>query len=296
MRVIPESLQIPLNEGATTLARCWRIERSDGLILGFTDHDAKLTFDGLIFQPETGFTASSVEASTGMAAGTHEVSGILRSDQISETDLSRGLYDGANVLMYLVDWTNTASRVLLSRGQIGTIKRNGSTFDAEVVGLSDRLNQPFGRAYVHSCECRLGDQKCGISLQSSAYRRTGTVETVQDLHQFRVTGLQGYANGWFAGGALTWVTGANAGTQAHVKTHIRSGSTVLIETWLAPEMFIQSGDTLTITAGCDKTVDDCRGKFNNLLNFRGFPHMPGDDAVAAYPSLGGGHNGRSLLR
>lgn len=296
MRVVPESLQTQLDEGATTLARCWRIERKDGLVLGFTDHDAELTFDGLIFQPESGLTASSEESSTGLAAGTHEVSGILRSDQISEADLNRGLYDGADVSMYLVDWTNTAARLLLSRGQIGTIRRNGATFDAEVIGLSDRLNQPLGRAYVHSCECRLGDQKCGVNLQSTTLLGTGTVEAVQDLHQFRVTGLQGYANGWFAGGELTWSTGANAGTRAHVKTHLGTTSAAVIETWLAPEMFVQSGDTLTITAGCDKTVSECRTKFNNLLNFRGFPHMPGDDIVASYPSLGGGHNGRSLLR
>lgn len=296
MRIVPESLQTQLDEGATTLARCWRIERTDGLVLGVTDHDAELAFDGLIFQPESGFTASSAESGTGLAAGTHEVSGVLRSDQISEADLGRGLYDGASVSMYLVDWTNTGSRLLLSRGQIGTIKRNGATFDAEITGLSDCLNQPLGRAYVHSCECRLGDMKCGVNLQSSAVRGTGTVETAQDLNQFRVAGLQGYANGWFAGGELTWITGANAGIHAHVKTHLGTASAAMIETWLAPEMFVQPGDSLTITAGCDKTVPDCRTKFNNLLNFRGFPHMPGDDVVASYPSLGGGHNGGSLLR
>lgn len=296
MRAVPASLQTSLDGGATTLARCWRLQRNDGQVLGFTEHDAPLRFDGLEYQPESGFTASNAEASTGLAPGTHDVSGILKSDQINETDLALGLYDGAEVTMYLVNWRDAASRLLLSRGYIGAIKRNGATFDAEVTGLSDRLNQPMGRAYVHSCECRLGDQKCGVNLETSGLTAAGAITALEDQNRFIVASLAGFASGWFTGGELQWTSGANAGTRAHIKTHLLGGDTPIIETWLAPEMTVQAGDTLTVTAGCNKTSAECRSKFGNLLNFRGFPHMPGDDVVASYPSLGGGHNGRSLLR
>ena len=295
MRVIPQALQAKLDAGATTNARCWRIVRSDGVELGFTDHDQALAFEGLTYEPDSGLAATSAETGTGLAPGTHDVSGILRSDRINETDLIRGLYDGAEVTQFLVDWTDPEIRLLLSRGLIGKIRRDGVTFEAEVTGISDLLNRPYGRAYVHSCESRLGDARCGIDLTSSAYRGTGSVVEAAGPGQFIASGLSGFSTNWFTGGAIAWTTGANAGTTSRTKSHLTSSGLAILETWLAPAMPVSMGDTFTITAGCNKTPGNCREKFGNLLNFRGFPHMPGDDIAASYPSDGGNHDGGSLL-
>ena len=296
MRVVPENLQNSLDSGATTLARCWQITRTDGVRLGFTDHDLPLTFDGLQFEPESGFSASSAETTTGLAAGTHDVSGVLKSDKISETDIARGLFDGAEVIVYLVDWMNPSSRLLLSRGLFGRIRRNGLNFEAEVTGISDLLNRPFGRAYVHSCECRLGDLKCGVDVSDSAYRGVASIAAIRETNFFEVLGLSDFASSWFSGGSLGWTSGANTGSNSEVKIHQSLAGKVTLETWLPPALPVEVGDTLVATAGCNKTVSECRGKFANLLNFRGFPHMPGDDVATSYPAQGGNHNGGSLLR
>ncbi|MEM7683321.1 MAG: DUF2163 domain-containing protein [Paracoccaceae bacterium] len=297
MRVVPFELQNMLDSGATTLARCWRINRKDGAVLGFTDHDGVLTFDGITHTPQSGFTASAVEAGTGLAVDSHDITGVLTSDEIEESDLKRGLYDGADVTLYLVDWQRPSQNVILARGQIGSIRQSGARFEAEVVGLSARLNRPYGRAYLHSCDCRLGDAKCGINLEQAAYRATAEVQEIIEPNAFKVGGLSAFQNDWFTNGNLTWLTGENAGTSQHVKLHQRVGASPHgLETWLAPPLATAVGDTFTITAGCEKTATTCRVKFGNLLNFRGFPHMPGDDAAAAYPASGGGHDGGSLFR
>ncbi len=296
MREIPQALQAKLDAGATTNARCWRVVRSDGVELGFTDHDQALVSSGLTYEPDSGFAATSAEAATGLSPGTHDVSGILRSNRISETDLIRGLYDGAEVSLYLVDWTDPEVRLLLSRGLIGKIRRDGVTFEAEVTGISDLLNRPYGRAYVHSCESRLGDARCAVDLTDPVYRGTGSVVEVTGTGRFTAAGLSGFSKHWFTGGSIAWTTGQNDATRSQTKAHLDASGLAILETWLAPAMPIAVGDTFTITAGCNKTQSDCRQKFNNLLNFRGFPHMPGDDVAASYPSDGGNHDGGSLFR
>ena len=35
-----------------------------------------------------------------------------------------------------------------------------------------------------------------------------------------------------------------------------------------------TGDAFTVAFGCDHTRGTCQGKFNNLVNFRGFPFVP----------------------
>ena len=296
MRAILASLQGSLDGGATRLARCWRVARRDGVVMGFTEHDRALSFDGLDYEPDAGFAPSALETATGLSAGTHEVAGALSSARITDDDIARGAYDGAEVALFLVDWTDPEVRLLVSRGLIGEIRRADGRFEAEITGLSDRLQQPVGRAYLPSCDCRLGDARCGVDLDLPRYRGAGTVTALAASQQFSVAGLETFAGGWFAGGRIVWTMGASAGLPGHVKSHLLAGPEAMVELWLSPPAPIGAGDAFEVTAGCDKTAATCAAKFGNLLNFRGFPHMPGDDVVASYPSTGGVHDGGSLFR
>ena len=59
---------------------------------------------------------------------------------------------------------------------------------------------------------------------------------------------------------------------------------------------IAAGDTFVVTAGCDKRFATCRDRFDNVVNFRGFPHIPGNDFVMRYAVPGEpGNDGGSLL-
>jgi len=48
-----------------------------------------------------------------------------------------------------------------------------------------------------------------------------------------------------------------------------------------------------IGQGCDKRSSTCSGRFDNLLNFRGFPSIPGGDFLTVYPGAGQRHDGGS---
>lgn len=294
MRVLPSTLTDSLESGVTTLARCWVVRRTDGVRLGFTDHDNDLAFDGVVFRAGSGLTGSAVERATGMRADSQSISGALQSEAIDEEEITRGLYDSAEVQLWLVDWQNPASRVRLATGRIGEIRRSKTAFEAEILGLSEQLDQPAGRAYIRRCDLRLGEPLCGVNTAQPLFRGTGTVSTLTGTSRFVATGLSGYIATWFSEGSLTWTTGGNTGVVSEVKTHLNANGIATLDLWLAPPVEILPGDQFEVTAGCDKRCDTCRVKFNNLINFRGFPHMPGDDWVAGYRS-GGGHDGGSLL-
>ena len=296
MREIPAPLQEALDGGSTRLARCWRLTRRDGVVMGFTEHDRTLSFDRVDYEPDSGFAPSALESTTGLSADTHEVTGALSSARITAEDIAKGLYDGAEVALFLVDWSDPDVRLVVSRGLIGEIRRSDNLFAAEITGLSDRLNQPVGRAYLATCSCRLGDERCGVDLSLPRYRAEGTVLALAAPQQLAAAGLKGFANDWFTGGRLVWLSGGNAGLSGYVKSHLRAGAEAMVELWLSPPMAVEPGDTFEVTAGCDHTAETCRAKFDNLLNFRGFPHMPGDDIVASYANTGGVHDGGSLFR
>jgi uncharacterized phage protein (TIGR02218 family) len=296
MRDIPQPMRAALSAGVTTLARAWTLTRRDGLRMGFTDHDNPLTIDGVVHEATSGLTTTAMEQATGLGVDSHAVEGALRSDAITDLDVERGLYDRAEVLSWLVDWSNPEVRLLQGRGFIGEIRRGAHAFEAEIAGLTERLNQPMGRVVARGCGARLGDAACGVDLTSPLYLAAGQVAAVAGPLSVTVAGLDGFEAGWFTRGAVSWTGGGSAGTVSTVSDHRRTGGTVLLTLWQAPAVTIAPGDTFTIVAGCDRTAETCRIRFDNLLNYRGFPQMPGDDWAAGYPSTGGSHDGGSLQR
>ena len=83
MRSLPSNLTAKLESGVTTLARCWRLTRRDGVVLGFTDHDRDITFEGTTFEAGSGLSASEITASVGLSVDNLEVDGALSSDRLA---------------------------------------------------------------------------------------------------------------------------------------------------------------------------------------------------------------------
>jgi uncharacterized phage protein (TIGR02218 family) len=277
MRTLPEDLAARLATGVTTLAHVWRIERRDSTVFAFTDHDEPLQFDALTCEPMSGLQAGVVEKSLGLNADTASLAGALLSDAISAEDLSRGVWDGARVDLYRVDWTAPEFRVHLFAGRIGEVRRGAQAFEAELRGLQAPLNVPVGRVFSRFCDADLGDVRCGKTIEGDTFRGEGVVAEVLGAGAFRADGLEPYAEGWFARGRLVWADGAESEVAAH---RLVSGDAVLELLDATP---IDIGATFTIYAGCDKRLATCRAKFANTLNFRGFPHMPGNDAIQSGP-------------
>jgi uncharacterized phage protein (TIGR02218 family) len=278
MRSLPEDLAARLATGVTTFAHVWRFERRDGEVFAFTDHDEPLALDDLVCEPIAGLLAGVVEKSLGLNVDTASVAGALSSDAISVEDLARGLWDSARVDLYCVDWTAPTLRVHLFAGRIGEVRRGTQAFEAELRGLQAALNVPIGRVFSRFCDADLGDARCGMDIEDEAFCGEGVVTEVLGVGAFRADGLETYAEGWFARGRVVWADGS----ASEVAAHRRVGGDAVVEVLDVP--VITLGATFTICAGCDKRFETCRAKFANTPNFRGFPHMPGNDAIQSGPT------------
>jgi hypothetical protein len=211
MRDIPHELAARIERGAATLCHVWIVVRTDGLRLGFTDHDRDLEVDGIACRAGSGWTQGAMEGSAGLAGGMLAVAGVLDDDRISGADVEAGLWDRARVEVWRVDWERPDLGVRLQAGTLGRIRREGAGFTAEVDGPMAALERVVGRTYGRACDAVLGDGRCRVD---------------------------------------------------------------------------PAGRT------CDKRWETCAGVFGNGINFQGFPGIPGDDFLTAYPVTGGRNDGR----
>ncbi len=289
-----DAMKAHLEGGATTLARCFAVTRKDGLVLGFTDHDRDLNFDGITFRADSGLTAKAIQQATGLSVDNSEAFGALRSTAITEADILAGRYDGAEVRAWLVNWAEPAVRVLQFRGTLGEIVRSGGAFTAELRGLSEALNQPVGLIYHARCSAVLGDGRCGFDLSQPGYAEERPVETVEDGRVFRFAAMPGFEDRWFEKGRLVVLDGVAKGLVGSIKNdRAAGGGGREVELWQNLGAAPAQGDMVRIEAGCDRRAETCRLKFDNFLNFRGFPHIPGEDWVMSYPVSSARNDGGS---
>lgn len=295
MRAVPSALQAKLDSGVTTLARCWKVTRRDGVVMGFTDHDRDLPVDGVTCRAGTGFAGSEATSRFDLSVDGAEISGALADEQLTEADLAAGRYDAAGIETWLVDWSEPSLKLLTARGTLGEVKRETNAFTAEVRGLADALSQESGRLYTSRCGADLGDQRCKIDLTAPGFRGSGAVVAVDGTSGLVASGLGSFADGWFSAGRLSWTSGANAGLSIEIKLHGVTDGMVRLTLWQAMAEPVAPGDTFTVTAGCDKRFATCRDRFANTDNFRGFPDIPGNDFLIATPAQGApGNDGLSL--
>ena len=220
----------------------------------------------------------------------------MSDESLVETDLLNGLYDGASVETWLVDWTNVADRALLDVATIGEIRRGEMAFAAELRSNAHVFDQQQGRAFQRSCSADLGDAGCGFDVMAPGFHATGVVAAFAGgAIEIDLSGS--FDSGFFAGGALTFTNGANENARLTVKSHRQDNLRANVTLWTPPGGAILAGDAVLVTAGCDKSPTSCRLKFDNIVNFRGFPHMPGNDRIIAYPSsLAPAMDGGSFFR
>ncbi|ESQ79552.1 DUF2163 domain-containing protein [Asticcacaulis sp. YBE204] len=182
MRHIPETISAALVQGAVRFCHAWIITRSDGERLGFTDHDRDLTVLDVVCKAATGLTQGAASVDLGMEASDASVSGVLTADALDPADIRAGLYDGAAVESFVVEWSS-GDPVTMGAGTLARIEARGgvgagSTFVAHVEGAAARLQRVIGRRFTPLCDAVFGDARCGAMGDGPCDKRYATCHGV----------------------------------------------------------------------------------------------------------------------
>lgn len=280
----------------TSWAHLWRIARPDGTVFTFTSHDRDMVWRGETYQSIASLSASASELGAMLGdIGNMELAGVITDDSITEADLFGGLFDGAEIEVWMVPWDPVIGELphRILAGRTGTLKQSVAGFSSEILTPSAQLQQKaIVQTYSSGCRWDLGDDRCTVDLE--ALTVAGTVTSSVGLlaynqaHKriFSDSSLIGRPASYFNLGTVTWLTGANAGLKSEVKSFDTATGQFIL--WDPMLYAVEIGDTFTASPGCDKLKATCQSKFSNFANFGGFPDVPGGDAISEAPNAGGG--------
>lgn len=258
----------------TSIAMCWRVERSDGGGLALTNHDAPILSDGALHSPAPGMVPAAITRRLGLEPHSAEVAGALTSDALEPSDLALGRWDLARVVLSAVDWTNpSAGMIQLIGGELGAISSRDSEFSAELRGAAAKLAEPVCPATSAECRAQFGDKNCRVDLAGRAI-----IARVVSIDGGQLT-IDTSVDDRYVLGRLRYLSGANCG----ISTVITAAGATVITVRDLPRAPVEVGCRIELREGCDKRLETCRDRFANAVNFRGEPHLPGTDLLTRYP-------------
>jgi uncharacterized phage protein (TIGR02218 family) len=258
----------------TSIALCWRLERIDGAGIALTSHDQALLSEEVTHEPTPGVLPASITRSLGLEPDSGEVAGALSSEALHEQDLALGRWDGASMRLNAVDWSDPAAEPIgLLAGEIGSVMLDGESFSAELRGAAARLEEPVCPATSAECRAHFGDKKCRVDLAGR------TVSAVAVSANGGELTLDRSIDERFLFGRLRYMSGQNCGLTTVILA--TSGRTVQVRD--LPRSEVEAGCHIELREGCDKRFTTCVERFANAVNFRGEPHLPGNDLLTRYP-------------
>ena len=256
------------------LAFCWRIERSDGAGIALTSHDSALIRDGITYRSDPGVMPSAVTRKLGMEPHSGEVAGALSAAALTDADLTVGRCDGARVTLTAVDWEDAAAEpTRLLGGELGEVSVSGESFSAELRGAASKLNEAVCPKTSPECRASFGDKSCRVDLAGRTVRARVVACEGAELR------LDREFDDRFLFGRLRYLSGTNCGVMSVILAV--DGDVVRVRD--LPRADVVPGCTVELREGCDKRFQTCESRYANAANFRGEPHLPGNDLLTRYP-------------
>lgn len=277
MKDILQTMKDHIAGEVTTLALCWYMILTDGSEFYYTDHDKPIIFNGKTYITAAGAVPSATSTTSNLAVDNMEITMAWYGDLATEAEIRGGRFDFATMNIFLLNYEDiNMGTIPLLKGKLGEVVIEDNLVRVDIRGMTQYLQQKMGELYSVGCQATFGDDRCKIDADLSIYTKAFTVNSADASHPkriFNIVEVLGDIDNYYTGGYIHWLTGNNANTKMDIKVYWQTNQRVELYEPMVRD--IQPADTGNIIVGCNKKFETCKTKFDNIINFRGFPHLTG---------------------
>jgi uncharacterized phage protein (TIGR02218 family) len=261
-----------MNKEDDLLIKCWSLELSNGLKIGFNDYDINIIIDEITYYSNCS-EASAVSQNLDNNKELFEFKSIIDNKLITMPDILSGFYDNASIEIFLFNLSN-GTKIWSKKGFIADIKINGSEIIASVEGLTSLFHDTLGNFYSENCRTNFGSSKC--KFNTTSLEQNHKIISVENERIFYIE--KNIKNCDFYQYGFISLTDKSIKS---LRIPINSIYNNKIITAIPIPIILRTNDNVTLHPGCDKSFKMCSALYKNAHNFRGEPHIPTGTKILA---------------
>lgn len=246
------------------------LDAADGGTTRYVNQGEDLTYDGNLYQA-VGFEIDEVKTESSLQVA----SMVIRVNDVEKSLLASVLTSFVELRGRTAEvvriYPDISSHVVLFKGPIDKYRSSETLFELIVKSSVASLRQRGPRGSLDpSCRWTLGGDECSVDMTSADNKYVGTATAGSTTEVTDTSTTNDFSDYW-SGGRILMTSGLNNGKQRVVSSYAVGG---VISLEIEFPFAVQIGDTFELYRGCDRTIKQCGGKFDNRENFGGFPSLP----------------------
>lgn len=234
----------------------------------YTSADIDIDFNGSTYTQQPGLSRTAVD-DTGEIAKSNLTITAPEDFTVSALFEVYPPSDVVELIIYRAHTGDLTEAATIWIGRVLSVVWSVGSSQLSCESIFSRLRQPgLRRPYARNCPHQLYGAAC--RAQETLFQQVVTLNGLE-AGGFDLTSpdFDAQADGYFAGGKLTFELSPGVIERRGIRAH--TGDTI---TLTHPITGLLATSTVTVSPGCPRTQDVCVSRFNNLVNFGGFKHMP----------------------
>ena len=255
---------IDFNREILPICRLVRITPLAGPTIGFNDLDYDIFYESVLYKSMPGFDISAFDASVDLSVNNAQIRVLIQDERITPLMIEQGFFENALVDILIVDYTAlTEEPYVMGSGELGQVSGTDTEYSIELMSLENRLDKGRSKKVSIFCEYTFGDSNCGLNLVADGLVFNTTIASKIDDYTYTLAASPSF-NASYGKGEFT----SGDATNLSFNIFQQGGVQIILYERFPLEPTI--GDAVTITAGCQKLPDACKG-YGNFVNFGGVP-------------------------
>jgi len=271
-----KTLPLTLSDRVVKPARLVVITRRDDIVMRIAETQTAITVGGNVYAPLAGCEISAVKHTLGGNVPSLEIRGAHNNTGTAAfltSDIDIGLFDAAEVQLYIVNRANPTTMGLLFTGTIQPVSYDISgSVSFDVRGPAIGAGTGYIQRFAPMCRTDLFSSLCGVNPDS--YELAATVTAIVNRFNFTIS-IAPTPDGYLNGGVVL--------TELGVAFEIANQTGASLTAYLPFHRVLAVGMGLALWPGCDKRIATCHQRYNNAQSFQGEPH-----SIGVYAAIGGG--------
>lgn len=245
-------------------AELYHMWRDGGEHWRYTSGDTTVTYDGEDYVPAT-LERSQVQYDSQLGIVTMTIKAAYLTDTILEYISTNPIEILWISIMKIHRDQDPLEADVIFIGQIKDVSFKGIQASITCVGFEHFLKQAVPRwRYQLACNHNLFDSQCSLVKADYKVEAVVTLDATRTIISSATFGDSEFGDGYFTGGEL--VFGVESRT---IVSHIGFDITLMYKM-----KELEDNDTVDAYPGCDKRLETCRDKFDNIINSLGFLFIP----------------------